>query len=303
MVRQGIDFEMINMYDFISSNASYFDQLKFSEGGELFIDYLCPITEPQARVWSHKNCLMYVVQGAKGYASMDYHHKSQEHQVLFIRKGGYVLHQHFEKPYRALIFMFDEKAVKTLLAEYPGLLSKKVYTKADFMSQPVVIELGSSSFIESIFISSLEYLKHPATESVISLKLKFQELLVNLLREKDPNAFHMYLSWLCNDESVSFIKLMRENSHFNFTTKELARTAGMSVSTFKRTFKKHFDIPPGQWLREQRIAKAMALLSNTGNTISEIAFELGYSDAAAFSKAFKRANGLNPTDYRRELSG
>lgn len=291
---------MVNIYDFICSDSSYFDQLKFSKGGELFIDYLCPITEPRARVWTHKNCLMYVVQGAKGYASIDHYHESHQHQVLFLRKGGYVLHQHFEKPYRALIFMFEDEAIKTLIADYPDLLNKKVLTKADFMKQPVVLELESSSFIESIFISSLEYLKQPTTESVISLKLKFNELLVNLLRGEESNLFHMYLSWLCNDESVSFIKLMRENSHCNFTTKELARTAGMSLSTFKRVFKKHFNLPPGQWLREQRIANAVVLLSTTDHTISEIAFKLGYNDAAAFSKAFKRAINLNPADYRQK---
>lgn len=294
---------MLNMYDFISSQASYFDQLKFSDGGELFIDYLCPITEPKAQVWTHKNCLMYVVKGAKGYASMDLYHKSQEHQVLFFRKGGYILHQYFEEPYRALIFMFDEKAVKTLLAEYPDLLKRKENKKSDFKRQPVVVELQSSSFVESIFTSSLEYLKEPSTESEISLKLKFKELLVNLLREKDHNAFHMYLSWICNDESVSFIKLMRENSHFNFTTQELARTAGMSLSTFKRTFKKHFDRSPGQWLRDKRISHAKGLLSNTDTTISEIAFQLGYNDASAFSKAFKRQTNQNPTDYRAKPSG
>lgn len=291
---------MTNIYDFICSNSSYFDQLKFSKDGETFIDYLCPITEPLARVWSHMNCLMYVVQGAKGYASVDHYHESNQHQVLFIRKGGYVLHQHFEKPYRALIFMFEDKAVKTLIADHPDLLNKVILTKADFMKLPVVLELESSPFIESIFMSSLGYLKHPDTESVISLEFKFKELLVNLLRGKESNSFHIYLSWLCSDESISFIKLIRENSGFNFTTKELARTAGMSLTTFKRVFKKHFNLPPGKWLREQRIVTGAALLSNTDHTISEIAFKLGYNDAAAFSKAFKRATSQNPTDYRQK---
>lgn len=289
---------MINIYDFICSNSSHFAQLKFGNDEKIFIDYLCPITEEKARVWSHKNCLMYIDKGAKGYSSIDYYHKSDEQQVLFIRKGGYILNQYFEKPYRALIFMFDDLAVKELLLEYPDLLKQKVGSEKYFISKPTVLQLESSSFIQSIFITSLEYLKHPSVESKISLEIKFKELIVNLLREKDSNEFYSYLSWLHNDEKVSFIKLMYENRHFSFSSEELAKIACMSLSTFKRIFKKHFGISPGKWLRIQRIEKAKDLLKNTNKSISEIAFDLGYGDTASFSKAFKLTTKINPTDFR-----
>src|SRR4051812_24926556 len=98
----------INIYDFICSTSSYKDQLKFGRSGEMFIDYHCTITDDHSRVWSHKNCLIYIVQGRKGYESLDNFHLSNNHQVLFIRKGGFILHQQFGKPYHALIFMFED---------------------------------------------------------------------------------------------------------------------------------------------------------------------------------------------------
>lgn len=66
---------------------------------------------------------MYVVQGVKGYAAVNHYHQSREHQLFFVRKGGIVLHQYFEKPYRALIFMFDDEVIKELISEYPTLLN------------------------------------------------------------------------------------------------------------------------------------------------------------------------------------
>jgi AraC-like DNA-binding protein len=291
------DIIMINIYDYILTTSSHADQSKFGKGEEIFIDYHCPITENQARVWSHKNLLMYIIEGSKGYETMNDYHVSQEHQILFVRKGGFILHQQFEKPYHALVFMFDDAFVKSLVDEYPDLLKSLIHTETDFMNQPGVIELKSSAIIKSVFISSRDYLKRPATESLISLELKFKELLVNLLREKNSNPFHLYLSWLCKDTIAPFIKLVRDNSHFNFTTEELARTAAMSVSKFKRVFFKHFGKPPGKWLHEQRIERATVLLSGRKYSISEIAFQLGYSDVAAFSKAFKNTTRLNPTDY------
>lgn len=59
---------------------------------------------------------------------------------------------------------------------------------------------------------------------------------------------------------------------------------------------------PGKWLDQQRISSAIALLVNTSKTISEIAFDLGYSDASAFTKAFKRATDKNPAYYRKKES-
>src|SRR5690606_12792165 len=113
---------MVNIYDFICFNSSSFEQLKFGKKGDVFIDYLCTIQEKKARAWSHNNCLMYVIQGVKGYDSLNHYHQSREHKLIFIRKGGVILHQFFQEPYRALIFMFDDEVIKELLSEYPKLL-------------------------------------------------------------------------------------------------------------------------------------------------------------------------------------
>lgn len=289
---------MINMYDFICSNSSFFDQLKFGDQGDVFIEYLCPIQEKKARVWSHKNCLMYVVQGKRIYDSLNYIHKTGKHQLLFIRKGGIILHQYFQEPYRALIFMFDDAVIKKLISEYPALLEPAPSKNPDFDTQPTIIALHLNPFIESVFFSSLDYLKMPTAESAISMEIKFKELVINILRDKESNSFSHYLSWFCNASDAAFIKLMRENSHYNFTTKELARIACMSLSTFKREFERIFGVTPGKWLRQQRMEMAIRLLHTTEKSIVEIAFDIGYNDAAAFSKAFKKATNQSPSDYR-----
>ena len=200
---------MINIYDFICSKASYFDQLKFGDKGDIFIDYLCPIQEKKARAWSHKNCLMYVVQGVKGYGSLNQYHQTQKHQLLFIRKGGIILHQYFQEPYRALIFMFDDAVIKEFISEYPTLVQSASLKGIDYSNQQPITVLNSNSFVKSIFISSLDYLKNPTTESTISLEIKFKELFINILRDKHSNMFATYLSWLCHTSEATFIKLMR----------------------------------------------------------------------------------------------
>ena len=44
---------------------------------------------------------------------------------------------------------------------------------------------------------------------------------------------------------------------------------------------------------------AIDLLTNTGRSIAEIAFETGFSEQSTFSRAFKRWTGLSPIEYRK----
>ena len=289
---------MINIYDYICANASLVDQMKFGQRGDIFIDYLCAIDDQKARTWSHKNCLMYVARGIKGYDTYSHYHESAPHEVLFIRKGGVVLHQIYEEPYRALIFMVDDSTIQNIVSEYPKLFIFHPGQKIDFTSYPSLDSLHSGPQIKSIFYSALDYLKKPTPESQVSMELKFKELVVNLIRNKESNTFARYLSWLCQENESAFIKLMRENCQNNFTVKELARIAGMSLSTFKRTFVRLLNVPPGKWLDIQRMNKANYYLLHTTKTISEIAFELGYKDSSAFPRWFKNRTGQSPQKFR-----
>lgn len=52
---------------------------------------------------------------------------------------------------------------------------------------------------------------------------------------------------------------------------------------------------------EARIEKAKELLKNPQNKISDIAYGLGFSDPAHFSRAFKEITGLSPSAWRKSL--
>jgi len=54
-------------------------------------------------------------------------------------------------------------------------------------------------------------------------------------------------------------------------------------------------------LEDVRFTSAKEQLKETGRSLSEIAFSLGFSDLSAFSRAFKRWSGLTPKGYRENL--
>jgi AraC-like DNA-binding protein len=293
-----LDPGMINIHDFICSHANEFRQVQFDRGSKVFIEYDCPLKQNSVRVWSHKNCLLYVLSGSKTYAALSSSQVSGEGRLLFVRKGGLILHQQFEKPYRALIFMFDDEAVKQFFLDHPELAVRSGEQTARSGEVCTVAALGPPGAMAPIFRSCLEYAQRSGPSTGVALGLKFQELLLNLLESRDAGHFRGYLFEVCMNRDLSFMQLMRENAHYHFTCGELARIAGMSMSAFKRKFRGAFGSSPGKWLREQRMQRARAWLGDPGRTISEIAFELGYNDVAAFSKAFRTHTGTGPSDHR-----
>lgn len=102
-----------------------------------------------------------------------------------------------------------------------------------------------------------------------------------------------------NDQFVHrLLQVLHGEASVHWTIEALAREVGLSRQALSDHFKKVFNETPSQYLVRVRIAKAKELLKHTDRSLEEIAGEVGYADAFALSKAFKRHEGLSPTQYR-----
>lgn len=79
----------------------------------------------------------------------------------------------------------------------------------------------------------------------------------------------------------------------------LARKAGLSENQFLRLFKKYYLTSPIDYLIRLRIRKACDLLKHTDKSITEIAFQSGFSDSNYFYRQFRRITGESAREYRR----
>lgn len=82
-----------------------------------------------------------------------------------------------------------------------------------------------------------------------------------------------------------------------WTVESLAQAAGMSRSAFAAHFKEVLGQTPLEYVTEWRMQKATQLLQQRDKKLIEVARSVGYESDAAFSKAFKRVVGANPSDY------
>ncbi|AKG43132.1 cupin domain-containing protein [Streptomyces xiamenensis] len=85
-----------------------------------------------------------------------------------------------------------------------------------------------------------------------------------------------------------------------WTVGELARRTGVSRSTLAKRFADLLGEPPLAYLTRWRMTLAADLLVEKGSsTVAHVARAVGYSDPFAFSVAFKRIRGINPSEFRR----
>lgn len=82
---------------------------------------------------------------------------------------------------------------------------------------------------------------------------------------------------------------------------ELARTVALTERTFLRRFERATGHTPLAYVQHLRIQSAQRSLENTTAAIDQIAYAVGYENANAFRKLFKRHTGLSPSQYRQRL--
>jgi AraC-like DNA-binding protein len=104
-------------------------------------------------------------------------------------------------------------------------------------------------------------------------------------------------------ENINVAKAAVQENISSITPEELARLACMSYSKFRKVFKEYTGFAPAQYIQEVRINMAKEILTNTSQSIKEIAFELGYENRDYFFTVFRKVTGMTPVNYRRLTRG
>jgi AraC family transcriptional regulator len=91
---------------------------------------------------------------------------------------------------------------------------------------------------------------------------------------------------------------IHENFGERLTIGLLAERAGVSESHLSHSFTRHVDCSISEYIRDCRLRAAARTLRQTHDSMQQIAWRLGFSDQAHFTRTFKAAYGVTPTDYR-----
>lgn len=86
----------------------------------------------------------------------------------------------------------------------------------------------------------------------------------------------------------------------NIKINDIANYIGIDRSYLTNIFKNTLELSPQEYLLQFRLDRASEFLANTDMKISQIATEVGYQDAMAFSKIFHKYKGISPSEWREQ---
>lgn len=82
----------------------------------------------------------------------------------------------------------------------------------------------------------------------------------------------------------------------------LAKEAEMSRYQLLRAFKSQYGLPPYAYLMDEKIKRSKVMLK-AGNSLTEVAHSLGFSDQAHFQRQFKKRLAVTPKHYQSHFIG
>lgn len=94
--------------------------------------------------------------------------------------------------------------------------------------------------------------------------------------------------------------LVEQHFKTKHTVNEYADLLNKSPKTLSNLFKKNGVITPLQFIQNRIMLEARRLLAHADKSISEIGYELGFSDVQGFSRFFKTKEGCSPQNFREK---
>ncbi len=188
-----------------------------------------------------------------------------------------------------VIVSFNNELVKefTRLAELPDVSHED--------TPPISVNSINARLLK--YIDSLEpYFFEPEKVKESLVKIKLMELLFYLAEMK--NQVLEQLLDLREQFRHNITSTVEENIMNSISLNQLAGLSGRSLSSFRRDFQAIYNMPPSQWIRQKRLAKAGELLQSTNMTVTDVCYTSGFESVAHFSRLFKSQYGYSPSEFR-----
>jgi AraC family transcriptional regulator, exoenzyme S synthesis regulatory protein ExsA len=185
---------------------------------------------------------------------------------------------------------------------YPDILREiyknetpSVFKKTNHKSSYTIENSG----IINHYIESLNfYFDHPSLVNDELLTLKIRELVLLLLQTGNANTISELILQLFTPTQFHLKEIVQAHLFSSLSMDELASLTGLSLSTFKRKFQGTFNDSPANYIRNKRMEEAQKLLVHSELSVSEICYQVGFSDLSAFTKTFKKHTGFSPMQFK-----
>ena len=172
--------------------------------------------------------------------------------------------------------------------------------------QSVFVVRPPSGVARSFVAASIDYALQQTSQVAIDRLAAPTEIPQLLLREvlrlhlaQTPATDHGWLRALRDPVLAPAMAAIHTDAARKWSVADLAARAHVSVSLLDERFRTVLGMPPIRYLTEWRMHLARGFLRSPDLGVGVVARRVGYESEEAFSRAFKRAHGLAPTQWRR----
>ncbi|MCB0631184.1 MAG: response regulator, partial [Lewinella sp.] len=228
----------------------------------------------------------------------------------------YIRHN-LQKDYRVLTAANGATGLEIARQEIPDLILSDVMMpgmngfelcaqlKKDIKTDHIPIILltaraGEEYKIKGLKVQADDYLPKPFNQEELMVRIRNLIKSRSRLRQRFAEQSLFQNVDTGQDAEDLFLKQLKEviEDHISdprFDVNTLSKLLGMSKSQLNRKMKAVVNKSPNQFIRSYRLAKARHLIKSTDATLSEIAYDVGFSSPAYFSKCFHDEFGFPPS--------
>lgn len=188
----------------------------------------------------------------------------------------------------------------SFLSGYTGsLIEQKYVTPFRTSSIEIVPILPDSDFSKEILVDLQASFSLNESEFgyEITLREKLSNLWLKLLKISSPQNG-------IGKQEDNKLKMMLIFIHKHFRDKiyisEIAESAFVSERECYRLFQQFLHTTPSKYLQEYRLQKAVSMLAETNENITNIGFACGFGGNSTFSGIFKKKYQCTPKEYRKK---
>lgn len=162
------------------------------------------------------------------------------------------------------------------------------------------IEKALPNQLINSFYQNLElYIDEPDLMNEEFTQIKTRELISLLIKTDVTGSIKKTFGQLFETKEYDFQEIIQNNLFEDLNVENLAFLANMSLSSFKRKFSSIYGTSPNKYIISKRLEKAQRLINTTDLSISQIAYDCGFSDVGYFSKTFKKNYNILPSELKR----
>ncbi len=169
------------------------------------------------------------------------------------------------------------------------------------MSVPNYVNLSDDKKYYEIFEKMCKYFDTALeTDELILQSLILQ--LVFMIDRQTRKLLATSKSKSSNFETIErVIKYIKSNLTSDLSLEKVSAFAGFSPIHFHNCFKSATGLTLREFIEDQRIKRAVNLLISTDKSLTDIAYECGFSSQSYFSFAFKRRMKATPREYAKQI--